>query len=69
MAYMFGNVDEDDALATPVDASVTTESTQLRQGAIVCVRWVSVLAALACPRRRVRHDGQWRANPGHMAGG
>jgi len=34
MAYMFGNVDEDDALATPVDASVTTESTQLRQGAI-----------------------------------
>jgi len=35
MAYMFGNVDEDDALATPVDASVTTESTQLRQGAIV----------------------------------
>lgn len=33
MAYMFGNVDEDDAMATPVDASVTTESTQLRQGA------------------------------------
>lgn len=34
MAYMFGNVDEDEQ-AVPVDASVTTESTQLRQGAIV----------------------------------
>lgn len=33
MAYMFGNVDEDEQ-AAPIDASVTTESTQLRQGAI-----------------------------------
>lgn len=33
MAYMFGNVDEDEQ-AVPVDANVTTESTQLRQGAV-----------------------------------
>lgn len=34
MAYMFRAVDEDDAPTTQVDASVTTESTQLRQGAV-----------------------------------
>lgn len=34
MAYMFGSVDEDEQIVV-TDASVTTESTQLRQGAIV----------------------------------
>lgn len=34
MAYMFGSVDEDEQTVA-TDASVTTESTQLRQGAIV----------------------------------
>jgi len=33
MAYMFGNTDEDEQPAV-TDASVTTESTQLRKGAV-----------------------------------
>lgn len=33
MAYMFGSVDEDEQIVV-TDAGVTTESTQLRQGAV-----------------------------------